>query len=625
MEKTIQSFELDLSSLPAASSIRPFIVRGDDGAVFTLEIKNEDNYYYNFTTNLFQATKAGLSDETIVDGLFEGSIVFPIVTDDDQYDISLFAQPLTTKHTTYNEVRFLDGSLDVNSTTGSNSLLLTKVIYQYANNTLTLSPISLTGAIAYTGVSDTISAPVGEQLAAQPFTITTTVANDKALRIIKQPMQDDVILIYSLTLGNTPIPIPGEDIYPTATAAFTGDDINGAITSGSVVRMDNTDLSAVIKLGDKITTPIIAPAEPLASVDSGTSVLTLGGGQTCAAVMAVGDRITAPTATLYPFIANDSVIVVKTINHGGNTAKFEIETEDGVAANDAAAQLADASVTEVLFSSKINRSLTTVTAVETSGTATDFTMSQAIQFRDNAPLTFFNQKNYRWSVNNFAHVLRAGNAVMFDGVVEGTGVTLAKYLDTTTTFADTDRETTYVNYEVEAVDTLSLTPIITKGVVSTQAGAIVFSQPQPLELGGNVVKIGGYGKNAILKASGYDIALSNLAITLTPITTTTSAASNASTSVAVASRNGILDGVSTVSGIGINAKLVDPTVASGAGAVSGAGTIVLSAAQTIEDGATLAFANAGLVATITGNIQVLQPGRGDIELLFDIEKLLSIT
>ena len=105
----------------------------------------------------------------------------------------------------------------------------------------------------------------------------------------------------------------------------------------------------------------------------------------------------------------------------------------------------------------------------------------------------------------------------------------------------------------------------------------------------------------------------------------TTAASSASTSVAVASRNGILDGVSTVSGIGINAKLVDPTVASGAGAVSGAGTIVLSAAQTIEDGATLAFANAGLVATITGNIQIIKAGKADATIRFDIDKLLSIT
>ena len=65
MEKIIQSFELDLSSLPAASSVRPFSIKGDDGAVFTLEIKNEDNYYYNFITNLFQATKAGLNNKAI--------------------------------------------------------------------------------------------------------------------------------------------------------------------------------------------------------------------------------------------------------------------------------------------------------------------------------------------------------------------------------------------------------------------------------------------------------------------------------------------------------------------------------------------------------------------------------
>jgi len=84
MEKTIQSFELDLSSLPAASSVRPFSITGDDGAVFTLEIKNEDNYYYNFITNLFQATKAGLNNKTIIDGVFSGNIVFPTVTDNDQ-------------------------------------------------------------------------------------------------------------------------------------------------------------------------------------------------------------------------------------------------------------------------------------------------------------------------------------------------------------------------------------------------------------------------------------------------------------------------------------------------------------------------------------------------------------
>ena len=111
------------------------------------------------------------------------------------------------------------------------------------------------------------------------------------------------------------------------------------------------------------------------------------------------------------------------------------------------------------------------------------------------------------------------------------------------------------------------------------------------------------------------------------MTTTTTAASagGSSTSVVLTSRNGILDAVSTVSGIGIDPAAVDPTVASGAGAVTGAGTIVLSAAQSLEDGATLTFANAGLVATITGNIQVLKAGTASQTLRIDIEKLLTIT
>ena len=97
MEKTITSFELDLSSLPAAAETRLISITGDNGATFSLEVKNEDNHYYNFVTNLFQVTRAGLDNKVIGDGTFLQSIKFPAVTDDDQYDIFLFAQPVTTK------------------------------------------------------------------------------------------------------------------------------------------------------------------------------------------------------------------------------------------------------------------------------------------------------------------------------------------------------------------------------------------------------------------------------------------------------------------------------------------------------------------------------------------------
>ena len=144
-------------------------------------------------------------------------------------------------------------------------------------------------------------------------------------------------------------------------------------------------------------------------------------------------------------------------------------------------------------------------------------------------------------------------------------------------------------------------------------------------MAGDTLKIGGYGESQIYNLYGYRVRFSDLKINLAEISTTTTSAVSNSTSVPITSRNGILDTISTVSGIGINAATTIPTVASGAGAVSGGGTIVLSAAQTLEDGITLTFKGAGQTATITGNIEILETGTASQNLRFDVEKLLSIT
>ena len=53
MAKIIRNFNIDLSDMAASGGSRSFSVEGDAGAIFSLEIKNEDNYYYNFTTKTF--------------------------------------------------------------------------------------------------------------------------------------------------------------------------------------------------------------------------------------------------------------------------------------------------------------------------------------------------------------------------------------------------------------------------------------------------------------------------------------------------------------------------------------------------------------------------------------------
>ena len=90
------------------------------------------------------------------------------------------------------------------------------------------------------------------------------------------------------------------------------------------------------------------------------------------------------------------------------------------------------------------------------------------------------------------------------------------------------------------------------------------------------------------------------------ISTTTTGAVSGSTSVAVTNAFGIMDDVSTVSGINIDSSAVNPTVTNiGSYNVSSANTatLTLSAAQTLESGETLNFDGAAGRITITGKIR----------------------
>jgi len=533
-KKIIRGINLDFSPLKAGKTSRAFSIYGDKGAIFNLEIKNEDNHYYNFLTNSFQAVKAGLYNKSIVSSTFSGTISFPEVTDDDQYDISLTADAATTRHVDYHEVRFEDGGLDINSSVGSNSLLVTKVIYQYTNHLLTISTYSPSGNVAVVGqVNDTITLSKDSTASKQPFSISCSVSADvpnatTCYTIVKQPTEYDVIAFVEPVVGSAPITISGENIYPAVTGTDT---VDGAVSSGVKVVMD-TNVATKMKLGDRIT---------------GNAAL------------------------------NAATVTVVALNPDGDNPK-------------------------------------------------EFSMSEAIDLADGLALSFSNQMNYRWPINKFADVITDGMVVVADTSITA-GTFTGKYEDAITIFPDTDEEYKIIKKAVSSIDTLAKKPTIVKGEITVQEGAVVFNKQQELAIAGTTLKVGGYGQEQISRIYGYDLIFSDLAITLTPVTTTTTAASagGSSANVVVASRTGILDDVSTVSGIGINPRLANPIVDSGAGAVAGAGTIVLDAAQSLESGVTLTFANAGLTATITGSIQVLKAGNAAQALRFDVDKLLSVT
>jgi hypothetical protein len=620
----IKEFVINTKDIHSTGETRPFFIIGDADAVFSLEIKNEDGNFYNFFNNTFQANKIALTNKTVTGGRYVGNITFPAVSDADHYDISLFAGD-NTEHKPFVEVRFADNSLDINSSTGSNSKLVQKKILQTLPIDLTISAQSINGLAAWSSSSitnATISSTVGRSVNKQSFTVQVSTAATKAVKIDRLPTVNDLHLAKNITIGSDPVYVEGEDVFPEARTAFTGDDVNGAITSGAVVRMDNTDLSAVIAVGDRVTTTATTDTVD-GAITGGVETEKIVMDSNVATKMAVGDKITGTAE----FDAGG--FFVRSLNPDGDNAKeFRIGTEDGSTKYIDLDILDGATLT---FTSKLNRTTTTVTVVETSGTATDFTMSQAIQLRDNAPLTFSPRKNYIWPVDNINNLENGYSIVVSGNAVAGS---IADYVDSTTLREGLEDEELIIHRQIDGLDTVGKKATravngTTNLVTNTQPGNIAFSTQQALALAGDTVKIMGRGPEAVETISGWKVQFSNLKVELTnstytsgtkPTTTTTGAVSGSAT-IGVADREGIIQNISTISGIGIAPGVVNPTITSTQ--ADGAGNWTADVAQTLESGITLTIDNTSRFAIITGDIEVIEAGPAGNTVYFDLETFLT--
>ena len=201
--KLIRDFSIDKTSISGDGEKRIFTLLGDNNAVFSLEIRNEDNHYYNFSTESFSATRARLDRKTIKNGSYTGYIKFPAISDDDHYDIYVFAEPHhNTKHVAYREVRFDDGTIDINSSYGSNSSLMMKKIYQYTNLTLTMSAISPNSTVGISVTTDTFLLNRDKTEKTLGFSVTVTGSSNKSLSIIRQPLDSDITTSTSRTIDD---------------------------------------------------------------------------------------------------------------------------------------------------------------------------------------------------------------------------------------------------------------------------------------------------------------------------------------------------------------------------------------------------------------------------------------
>ena len=600
MAKIIRNFNMDFGDMAAAGGSRRFSVIGDAGAIFSLEVKNEDGHYYNFTTTAFSATKSKLKQQIISNnGSFVGSIVFPSITDNDQYDIYLWAESAyDTEHAEVDEVRFGDNTLDLNSTTGSNSNLVQKVIYQYTDTTITIYPWqNIAGGVFVSWIdsytTDSVIVGRGKSLK-KSFSCTVTTGATEAIQVLRQPEVGDFfheIPVYwetshasagGASTGNGPVPIQGENPWAEAASLETSNGAVGGNTRGRTALAMGSGATEATKL----------------IVDGLPSNTQVGDRLTGWEHASTGEQNSCSGGSAAP---NTEIVLVTEINPDGDNAN-------------------------------------------------EFSVDTALTIGNTHPLNFEAPYYYRYKTKASRSAGTPGVLGLYPGIRESVSMkdqnpdrveadggnrpnTIAAYEDSTTYTLETlnddgsisEATVKNINISYPPIDTTGINPTITNGVIRAQDGVITFTRPQKID-----TAVPGLEGNTWFLAKGLDwtssiknteIIVTNLKVELTkPTTTTTSSVSN-STTVPVADREGTIQNVSTVSGIGIAAGVANPTVASAT--ADGAGSWTLSAAQTLESGVTLTVENTGRVATITGDIEIVSCGDSNFNLILNVPGFIT--
>ena len=238
---------------------------------------------------------------------------------------------------------------------------------------------------------------------------------------------------------------------------------------------------------------------------------------------------------------------------------------------------------------------------------------------------------YRWPVTNIANL---ANGMALDPSRSSTGANtttparIADYnvdktlieIDETNKYHTDFKDYTESDVFINGIDPQSnaITAIDRNGRVTARAGNIAFNvqQADALKADADVLIIA-QGPAAIKQATGMTVAVSGVTITPTQVSTTTTAASSASTTIALTEVGNVMVGQS-VRGVGINSAVANPTVVSKSVATGG-GNIVVSSAQTIEDGVTLFFDGPSNELLIRGTISVENMAITDTTLFFNVE------
>jgi hypothetical protein len=157
-------------------------------------------------------------------------------------------------------------------------------------------------------------------------------------------------------------------------------------------------------------------------------------------------------------------------------------------------------------------------------------------------------------------------------------------------------------------------------IIPDKGGTITLSVAASSHVEDRSITFTGKGSNHAKNYNGTDFKLSNFALTIDPITTTTDAVVSNSTTIPITSTNGIKAADTVLmSGIGVTAAAphVD-TVNTGV-------SVVVSSAQTIENGQTVVFTGSSRSANIKTDVKVLEHGKSPITLTLNLDNILTVS
>lgn len=630
VEKTLKSFIIDTSDLNPGGETRKFELSGDNGAMFSLEVSDADGNYYNFYTQTWSTTKSKIKRNVIKGSKYRGFVNFSgTATKTHVYTFMLFAEAygsVKTKHAPYHEVRFKDTTLDVNSSIGSDSLLVKKIISKPQVTTLTISAIAPTRGDS---ITDTVDGAVSSG---------TNLVMDTS-HLVKKIYIGDKVSGTNIATGTTITDVNVSDTLDRYTLSTA---VSGTVSDGATLTFTGPFDSMTPRYG---TTTGAASIE----LDTVSKEQRF--------VRDFSITLTAPTGRSFIIKRQPmkkDLLAVRLLTFG--SAAIAIDGENTVSDSlfyqwpvDNVAGITEKMILDPSKSSGVNATINSY--VKSYEVQTKITTDEEVIYKTSRELAGGEEERIRLAQLEYEKLIQElrSREQLFGKKEElaqrqlqdeARRKLVPQYVDVESSEI-IPATTTVKIIKIDGVQPLGSPTVDRKGVITAQTGNLVFNKQQVDALkSDSSVKLLAYRSSGISSLHfGLPIGFSDLECTLgtfsvgkpnpddQDVITTTSSAVIKSTSIPVSERAGIRDNYSLMNGVGVNSKAdIDSSfvrVVSGASGNTGAGTIVVSSAQDIESGQTLNFSQANNIVTLRGRVYLRGIPESSVVVYFDVEKFLD--